>query len=158
MPHEFPPGIYKIINFANGDINAESKLPVTPVPVVAAPEGTLGRPANLEQKNLLPGDKGIVAVVDEALPNVWCLHPVDPVKSLWFRKGTEDHGPYHWQLLSSDPGTNVIVDDDHHHPINKLLHGHIIAGLEASLEDLTEKLKGLHEHHRECFWVIRHCD
>ncbi|GJJ15967.1 hypothetical protein Clacol_010246 [Clathrus columnatus] len=88
----FPHGLYKIINAKNGDINVPLILP-TVVPVIAAPEGTVwqvkpappenlgfnvhhlvhilkdGQPANLENKGLLPGDKGIVVLNIGATPN-----------------------------------------------------------------------------------------
>ncbi|GJJ15908.1 hypothetical protein Clacol_010186 [Clathrus columnatus] len=177
----FPFGLYEIINVKNGNINTTPEPAVNPVPVVAATEAAIwevvpcgpikltfkvhylvhilkgGQPANLDHKgHLKDSDKGIVVINVGARPDVWCLHRV--TANVYLRTGTEHHGQSHWQLLSPVPGTNVIVDSDHHHPINRVLNEHILKGLDASLDELTEKLKVLHGHHPECFWIFNKVD
>ncbi|GJJ09070.1 hypothetical protein Clacol_003292 [Clathrus columnatus] len=117
-----------------------------------------GQPANLRLDGVsetggFPSDQGIVAVFNNAVPNVWCIHPSDDGETnKFFRYGTKDHGPFHWHLESSKAGTFVTVNIDQDHPINKALRAHINAGRGASLSDLTQKLKVLEKHHPDCFW------
>ncbi|GJJ15926.1 hypothetical protein Clacol_010205 [Clathrus columnatus] len=100
MSYPFPPGAYKIVNFQNGDINTiipGEVIPVVADPNAAiftvsdykpAPGETFGfeihhlvnilkggQPANLRLDNVLesgavPSDKGIVAIFNNAVPNV----------------------------------------------------------------------------------------
>ncbi|GJJ15885.1 hypothetical protein Clacol_010163 [Clathrus columnatus] len=126
-----------------------------------------GQPANLKLafitgNDVTPSDNGTVAIFDSAVPNVWCIHPSEkyPGKYLIYfsRYGTINHGPCHWHLESSKPGTPVIVNADKDHPINKVLRAHISAGRGASrLADLTQKLDELeeHHHHPDCYWYLR---
>ncbi|GJJ15964.1 hypothetical protein Clacol_010243 [Clathrus columnatus] len=186
MPYPFPPGTYAISNYENGDINAVGPGPIIPVVADPQAAAFLvldykplanevlgfevhhlvniangGQPVNLKLapvlgKDVAPSDKGVVAIFDSAVPNVWCVHPSKdyPGKYLIYfsRYGTTDHGPCHWHLESSKAGTNVTVDIDENHPINKVLRAHINAGRGASLADLTQKLDYLVHHYKDCFW------
>ncbi|GJJ09942.1 hypothetical protein Clacol_004166 [Clathrus columnatus] len=123
-----------------------------------------GRPANLSVPiivgtTLPPGESGRVVLFDTAVPSTWCIHSSNDGETNKYliyssRYGTTEHGPCHWHLESSKKGTNVIVNADQAHPINVALRGHISAGSqgEVSLNNLTQKLKGLEKHHSDCFW------
>ncbi|GJJ15963.1 hypothetical protein Clacol_010242 [Clathrus columnatus] len=190
MSVPFPQGSYYIINHKNGHINAVGPGPVIPVVADSQPAtfavsnyeplpGEVlgfevhhlvnvlkeGQPVNLKLdlvsgKDIVPSDKGVVAIFNGALPNVWCIHPsedgeTDKFLIYFSRYGTIDHGPCHWQLESSEKGTNVIVNIDEDHPINRVLRAHIKAGRGTSrLAELTQKLKALAHHHPDCFWHL----
>ncbi|GJJ15959.1 hypothetical protein Clacol_010238 [Clathrus columnatus] len=184
MAHPFPTGLYKIVNVKNHNINIETLEFPASIPVVAFPEGatwdvsrpaslpnlgfavhhlvvisesTDGIPANFQRKGPVPEEGVVVLQRESLLADVWCLHKVSESVYLIFASPNRDehHGPFHWQLLSSERGTNVVVEANNEHPVNKLLNGHIIGGSESSIDELTEKLKGLHEHHPESFWKFR---